>query len=155
MNIIFSRFCAHAMFCMAVLVNINSAHADHALRVVLPDAMVDLRTTDGAARVKGQWRYSDTHIHEIEHRSVGADLKASGPKNKIFDFSPMRAPPILMIQCGKKFLLIRWKIVAAMEGFHSIGIASMSRFPKSSAVSIQLARRSSLKLWWMITRKFG
>src|SRR6266446_6483009 len=62
--------------------------ADHAPRAVLPDAVVDLRTTQGVARVNAQWRYSDTTIRKIEHRDVGADLKASGPKNHTFDFSP-------------------------------------------------------------------
>src|SRR6266446_9925193 len=62
--------------------------ADHAPRAVLPDAVVDLRTTEGVARVHAQWRYSDTIIREIEHRDVGPDLKASGPKNHTFDFSP-------------------------------------------------------------------
>ena len=57
-------------------------------RAVLPDAVVDLRTTEGVARVKAQWRYSDTTIREIEHRDAGPDLKASGPKNHAFDFSP-------------------------------------------------------------------
>src|SRR6266545_3967135 len=64
------------------------ALADHAPRAVLPDAVVDLRTMEGVARVNAQWRYSDTKIHEIDHRSVGPDLKASGPKNRTFDFTP-------------------------------------------------------------------
>src|SRR5437868_11962655 len=63
-------------------------HADHAPQAVLPDAIVDLRTSEGVARMNAQWRYSDTTIREIEHRDVGADLKASGPKNHTFDFSP-------------------------------------------------------------------
>src|SRR6266403_2697068 len=67
---------------------ILTSRADHAPRAVLPDAVVDLRTTEGVARVQAQWRYSDTIIREIEHRDVGADLKASGPKNHTFDFSP-------------------------------------------------------------------
>ena len=62
--------------------------ADHAPRAVLPDAVVDLRTTEGVARVNAQWRYSDTTISEIELRDVGADLKARGTKNHTFDFSP-------------------------------------------------------------------
>ena len=65
-----------------------AARADHAPRTVLPDAIVDLRTTEGVTRVKAQWKYSDTHIHEIDHRSVGLDLKASGPANRTFDFTP-------------------------------------------------------------------
>src|SRR6267154_663195 len=65
-----------------------TSRADHAPRAVLPDAVVDLRTTEGVARVQAQWHYSDTMIREIEHRDVGADLKASGPRNHTFDFSP-------------------------------------------------------------------
>jgi len=63
-------------------------YADHAQRAVLPDAVVDLRTVEGTAHVKAQWRYSDTHIREIAHKSVGPDLKASGPANRTFDFTP-------------------------------------------------------------------
>ena len=62
--------------------------ADPAPRAVLPDAVVDLRTTEGVARVRARWRYSDTHVNEIDHRSVGPDLKASGPKNRTYDFTP-------------------------------------------------------------------
>src|SRR5260370_26587656 len=67
---------------------ILTSRADHAPRAVLPDAVVDLRTTEGVGRVNAQWRYADTTISEIEHRDVGKDLKASGPKNHTFDFSP-------------------------------------------------------------------
>jgi len=68
--------------------SITNVRADHAPRTVLPDAVVDLRTAEGVVRVKGQWRYKDTLIHEIDHKSVGPDLKASGPANRTFDFSP-------------------------------------------------------------------
>lgn len=70
---------------VALLLNLR---ADHAPRTVPPDAVIDLRTIEGVARVQGQWRYSDTHIAEIDHRSVGPDLKATGPANRTFDFSP-------------------------------------------------------------------
>lgn len=66
----------------------GSVRADHAPRAVPPDAVIDLRTIEGAARVKGEWRYSDTAINAIHHRSVGPDLKASGPANRTFDFTP-------------------------------------------------------------------
>src|ERR1043166_9636690 len=66
----------------------SAAFAGQMPRAVLPDAVVDLRTPAGVARVNAQWRYSDTRIQEIEHRSVGADLKASGPKNHTYDFTP-------------------------------------------------------------------
>ncbi len=66
----------------------SGALASQMPRAALPDAVVDLRTPAGVARVNGQWRYSDTRIQEIEHRAVGADLKASGPKNRTYDFMP-------------------------------------------------------------------
>jgi hypothetical protein len=74
----------------AILANasILTLRADHPPRAVLPDAVVDLRTPEGVARVNAQWRYSDTHVHEIDHQSVGPDLKASGKANKTFDFAP-------------------------------------------------------------------
>jgi len=85
-----NHFILRAAILVAAFANtsILTLRADHAPRAVLPDAVVDLRTTEGVARVNAQWRYSDTAIREIEHRDVGADLKASGPKNHTFDFSP-------------------------------------------------------------------
>lgn len=62
--------------------------ADHSPRSVLPDAIVDLKTVAGAKTLESQWRYSDTEIKSIEHRAVGADLKASGPANHTYDFAP-------------------------------------------------------------------
>src|SRR5258708_38268278 len=83
------RFLRDAILVAALTdVSILTLRADHASRGVLPDAVVDLRTTEGVARVNAQWRYSDTHIHEIDHKSVGPDLKASGPQNHTFDLSP-------------------------------------------------------------------
>jgi gluconolactonase len=64
------------------------ALSDHAPRTVLPDAVVDLRTSEGAALLSAQWRYSDTKILEIAHRDVGSDLKATGRPNRTFDFTP-------------------------------------------------------------------
>ena len=84
------RSTSPAVLLVAALTVITAvtSRADHAPRAVLPDAVVDLRTAEGVARVEAQWRYSDTHIAEIDHRGVGPDLKASGPKNRTFDFTP-------------------------------------------------------------------
>jgi len=65
-----------------------NAYAEALPRTTLPNAVVDLRTLKGAARVNGQWRYHDTLIEGIDHRDVGADLKATGKSNRTFDFSP-------------------------------------------------------------------
>ena len=77
-----------ALLVAAFTFTLLPGRADQAPRAIRPEAIVDLRTTGGAKLVNGQWRYSDTQIAAIEHRSVGADLKASGPANRTFDFTP-------------------------------------------------------------------
>jgi gluconolactonase len=59
---------------------------------VRPDAIVDLQTDEGVALVKGQWRYSNTKMMEVEHHSPGADLAPSGPPNKTYDYEPHAGP---------------------------------------------------------------
>jgi gluconolactonase len=53
-----------------------------------PQAVIDLATTEGAKLIKGQWRYSDAKIVEVDFNSPGLDRKASGAPNKTFDISP-------------------------------------------------------------------
>jgi gluconolactonase len=53
-----------------------------------PDAVIDLATRNGVDLVKGQWRYSDTRIIEVDSRGPGADLKPSGTPNKTYDYTP-------------------------------------------------------------------
>jgi gluconolactonase len=53
-----------------------------------PDAVIDLATRDGVSLVKGQWRYSDTRIIEVDSRGPGADLKPSGAPIKTYDYTP-------------------------------------------------------------------
>ncbi len=77
-----------AAFLALAIANVPRLHADPAPRSVPPDAIVDLRTIEGAARLNAQWRYSDTTISAIDHKSVGPDLRASGPPNRTFDFTP-------------------------------------------------------------------
>jgi gluconolactonase len=53
-----------------------------------PDALVDLRTAEGARLVKGQWRYSDAKIVEVEAKGPGPDLKPSGAPIQTYDYTP-------------------------------------------------------------------
>ena len=50
-----------------------------------PDAIVDLKSDEGIGLVKGQWRYSNAKVVEVDHRSPGADLAPSGPPNRTQD----------------------------------------------------------------------
>ena len=52
---------------------------------VRPDAIVDLMTDEGIGLVKGQWRYSNAKVVDVNHHSPGADLAPSGPPNRTQD----------------------------------------------------------------------
>ena len=53
-----------------------------------PSAIINLASEQGVKLVKGQWRYSDTKIIEVDHHSAGADLRPSGPLNRTHDIAP-------------------------------------------------------------------
>src|SRR5512134_2843495 len=53
-----------------------------------PVAIIDLRTTAGAALVGARWRYHDASIVEVAHHAVGPDLRPSGPANRTQDLVP-------------------------------------------------------------------
>jgi gluconolactonase len=53
-----------------------------------PDASIDLATKEGVDLVKGQWRYSDTKIIEVDFKSAGTDKQPTGPANKTYDYTP-------------------------------------------------------------------
>lgn len=53
-----------------------------------PDAMIDLGSVDGVKTVKGQWRYSDTKIVEVDFRGPGPDKQPTGAPVKTYDYTP-------------------------------------------------------------------
>jgi gluconolactonase len=53
-----------------------------------PDAIIDLKTAEGAELVRGRWRYSDAKIVEVDFRGPGPDLKPSGAPNRTNDVTP-------------------------------------------------------------------
>jgi gluconolactonase len=53
-----------------------------------PLAIVDLDAPDALALVGGRWRYRDAQVVDVEHRTVGADLRPSGPPNRTQDVVP-------------------------------------------------------------------
>jgi gluconolactonase len=65
-----------------------SAQVTGDVPTVRPDAIVNLATDDGAALVRAQWKYGDARIVEVEHRSAGPDLRASGAPNRAYDIAP-------------------------------------------------------------------
>src|SRR5438093_13758220 len=53
-----------------------------------PEALIDLATTEGVQSVKGQWRYSDTRIVEVDFKGPGSDNQPSGAPVKTYDYTP-------------------------------------------------------------------
>ncbi len=86
-NIAFIRRAAASL---AAIVAISGAGAQVTQDVPAgrPDAIVDLRTSEGAKLVHGAWRYRDAQIVAVAHRAVGSDLTPSGPPNRTFDIEP-------------------------------------------------------------------
>ena len=69
-----------------------------------PRAVVDLATTNGAALVKGKWRYSDTRIVEARFIGPGADGQPTGEPVSTYDYLPKAG--------GADFDDSAWEIIA-------------------------------------------
>ena len=70
--------CAAAV--AAVAVQPEAGIAQHAIRRSIdgrPNAVVDLRTQEGVALVKGQWRYTDVGVVDAAFTAPGTDLRPS------------------------------------------------------------------------------
>src|SRR5246127_2330760 len=53
-----------------------------------PYAVIDLATKEGVDVVKGQWRYSDTKIIEVDFKAAGPEKQPTGKPIKTYDFTP-------------------------------------------------------------------
>ena len=51
-------------------------------------ASIDLQTADGVRLVKGEWRYSDTKIVEVDFTGPGADGQPTGSPVRTYDYTP-------------------------------------------------------------------
>src|ERR671934_1509794 len=58
-----------------------------------PDAIIDLQNDEGVALVRGEWRYRDAGVREIDFVEVGEDLGPSGPPNRTYDVVPHAQAP--------------------------------------------------------------
>ena len=74
---------------------------------VLPAAVVDLRTDEGARLAQAQWRYSDVAIVGVDHHEPGPDLRATGVANRTNDITPHAQ--------AADFDDSRWQVVAPAE----------------------------------------
>jgi gluconolactonase len=53
-----------------------------------PDTVIDLATADGVRLVKGEWRYSDTKIIEVDFKAPGPDGQPTGKPIRTYDYTP-------------------------------------------------------------------
>jgi gluconolactonase len=79
------------------------------------DVTVNLTTREGMSLLKGEWRYSDTRIVEIDSKGPGPDLKPSGAPIKTYDYLPKAG--------GADFDDSRWPVIdpASLEQRRSTG----------------------------------
>jgi gluconolactonase len=52
------------------------------------DATIDLATREGVRLVRGQWRYSDTKIVEVDFAGAGDDNQPTGAPVRTYDYTP-------------------------------------------------------------------
>ncbi len=52
------------------------------------EATIDLATLDGVQLAKGQWRYSDTKITEVDFKAAGPEGQPTGTAVKTYDYAP-------------------------------------------------------------------
>src|SRR5437016_13745744 len=52
-----------------------------------PEVTIDLGTKEGVQLDKGEWRYSDSKIVNVDFKSAGADSQPTGAPNKAYDFT--------------------------------------------------------------------
>jgi gluconolactonase len=67
---------------------IAAASLDEMLAKRKPEATIDLATKQGVEAVKGDWRYSDTKIIEVDFTAAGADGQPGHTPNRAYDFTP-------------------------------------------------------------------
>jgi gluconolactonase len=53
-----------------------------------PEATIDLANVEGVRLVKGEWRYSDTKIVQVDFRAPGVDGQPTGESVKTYDYMP-------------------------------------------------------------------
>jgi gluconolactonase len=69
-----------------------------------PEAAIDLATIDGVRAVKGEWRYSDTKIVEVDFVGAGPDKQPTGAPVKTYDYTPHAG--------GADFDDSKWEVIA-------------------------------------------
>jgi gluconolactonase len=70
-----------------------------------PEATINLATAEGVKMVKGEWRYSDTKIIEVDFKGPGPDNQPTGAPVKTYDYTPHAG--------GADFDDSKWQVIDA------------------------------------------
>jgi gluconolactonase len=92
MNIFFSKMRVGLLVVIVIAVLAAISRAQEIAPTTKPDATINLATDEGAKLVKGQWRYSDTRIIEVDFKSPGVDKQPTGAPNRTYDYTPKAGP---------------------------------------------------------------
>lgn len=68
------------------------------------DVTIDLTTLEGAKSVKGEWRYSNTKIVEVDFRGPGPDKQPTGEPIRTYDYTPHAG--------GSDFDDSKWEVIS-------------------------------------------
>ena len=97
----------HLAAAIAVALILGTAGSEvDALQEVLtgrPEATIDLATKEGVRLVRGEWRYSDTKIIEVDFKAPGPDGQPTGKTIKTYDYTPQAG--------GGDFDDSRWEVL--------------------------------------------
>ena len=66
----------------------RAASLDEMLAKRKPEATINLASKEGVQSIKGEWRYSDTKIVEIDFKAANADGQPGAISNRGYDFTP-------------------------------------------------------------------
>lgn len=83
-----SFFILFALLISSIILSESYAQAAQGVPTGQPDAVIDLATAEGLKMVKGEWRYSDTKIIEVDFKAPGADNQPTGKAIKTYDYTP-------------------------------------------------------------------
>lgn len=72
-----------------------------------PQATIDLASASGVDLIKGNWRYSDTRIIEVDFRGPGQDKQPTGAPVKTYDYTPHAG--------GADFDDSKWEMISPMS----------------------------------------
>jgi len=120
-----------------------------------PLASIDLGTREGVDLVKGQWRYSDTRIVEVDFAGPGADGQPTGAPVKTYDYAPKAGaagfddsawpivdPATLMQRRGRGRLSFNWYRIAITIPERIDGVD-----PTGSTVSFETSLDDYAEIW--------